>query len=380
MDTPYSTHLISGSFRLKKVLKNHWSYLTQTGSVPGLDTLRAAAVFGVISYHFNLPFMRFGWIGVDLFFVLSGFLVGGGLIEKVESGALSLGKFYKQRALRILPIYFLVVSLVFFLKAHDWSLVTVSLVAALSFTYMFLSYTGLAVLDWSYVPGGAWTLAIENWFYAIAPLFFLSIKWLSPTRRFVLLVAIFFSGPLVRILTTTNFAPNDSNWYFANVLQFHSRFDELVMGVLVFLVAREIPNLRVIHRMSLVLGSVLVLIFSLWLNASPYWETPQVMTRDTIVFPTYLSLAFGLIVFSGSQWKLNLKPITVLARLSYPLYLLHILIREIYLQHLSEMPQVLQHLDQHLQAALLIAVSLLAAYLASLLVEYPFMKRRNVST
>src|SRR5690348_15557275 len=83
---------------------------------PGLDLLRALAVVLVVFYHgglfgFRLPFHvdRFGWIGVDLFFVLSGYLIGGQLLAPfVRDRSIELGRFYLRRALRIMPAYFAV--------------------------------------------------------------------------------------------------------------------------------------------------------------------------------------------------------------------------------------------------------------------------------
>jgi peptidoglycan/LPS O-acetylase OafA/YrhL len=90
---------------------------------PGLDLLRAVAIILVVVYHaglfgFVLPYdvQRFGWIGVDLFFVLSGYLIAGQLFARVASGKrLEIARFYERRALRILPAYFAIVAIYFFL-------------------------------------------------------------------------------------------------------------------------------------------------------------------------------------------------------------------------------------------------------------------------
>src|SRR5882724_9709873 len=92
---------------------------------PGLDFLRALAIIVVVIYHagifgFALPYdiHRFGWVGVDLFFVLSGYLIGGQLLSQLGGGRhIRFGRFYARRALRILPAYLVVVSVYFFLPA-----------------------------------------------------------------------------------------------------------------------------------------------------------------------------------------------------------------------------------------------------------------------
>ena len=90
---------------------------------PGLDLLRALAIIVVVIYHaalfgFKLPGRvdRFGWIGVDLFFVLSGYLIGGQLIAPLTRGRpIDLRRFFARRALRIIPAYFVILAVYAFL-------------------------------------------------------------------------------------------------------------------------------------------------------------------------------------------------------------------------------------------------------------------------
>src|SRR5256885_9181545 len=85
---------------------------------PGLDLLRALAVIVVVIYHaalfgFKLPGRvdRFGWIGDDLFFVLSGYLIGGQLLASLARGRpIDLRRFFARRALRIIPVYFVILA------------------------------------------------------------------------------------------------------------------------------------------------------------------------------------------------------------------------------------------------------------------------------
>ena len=92
---------------------------------PGLDLLRALAIIVVVIYHaalfgFKLPSRidRFGWIGVDLFFVLSGYLIGGQLLAPLaRDRRIKLGRFFTRRALRIMPAYFAVLAIYFLLPS-----------------------------------------------------------------------------------------------------------------------------------------------------------------------------------------------------------------------------------------------------------------------
>src|SRR2546423_15691896 len=92
---------------------------------PGLDLLRALAIIVVVIYHaalfgFKLPGRvdRFGWIGVDLFFALSGYLIGGQLLSPLaREKSLNLGRFFARRVLRIMPAYFVILAIYFLLPS-----------------------------------------------------------------------------------------------------------------------------------------------------------------------------------------------------------------------------------------------------------------------
>src|ERR1700761_9165178 len=90
--------------------------------LPGLDRLRALAITVVMGFHLDGllpdifgPVARFGWMGVDLFFVLSGYLIGSQLLKQVREGrGISMLDFYRKRAYRILPVSLLVLALYVF--------------------------------------------------------------------------------------------------------------------------------------------------------------------------------------------------------------------------------------------------------------------------
>lgn len=148
---------------------------------PGLDLLRALAIVVVVIYHtgifgFALPdrLHRFGWVGVDLFFVLSGYLIGGQLLAPLARGEkINLQHFYSRRALRIMPAYFVILAIYFLLPGLRefpeisplWkfllSIQNLGLIGGMAFSH-------------------AWSLAVEDQFYLVLPLMLLLVV---PWRR-----------------------------------------------------------------------------------------------------------------------------------------------------------------------------------------------------
>jgi peptidoglycan/LPS O-acetylase OafA/YrhL len=188
--------------------------------VPELDGLRGVAILLVLLFHYisiegltktgswSFILQRIvimGWTGVDLFFVLSGFLIGGILID--ARGSPNYFKtFYARRFFRIIPIYYLwilgYVLLVSvggaFVRAHSHSGAVLQLGPAIYAHFLFLQnlgfvhVTGLAGAWFSHT----WSLAIEEQFYLVAPLL---IWFLSPRRLFIFLVVIIAGAPLLRL-------------------------------------------------------------------------------------------------------------------------------------------------------------------------------------
>jgi peptidoglycan/LPS O-acetylase OafA/YrhL len=138
---------------------------------PGLDLLRALAIIVVVIYHaalfgFELPGRvdRFGWIGVDLFFVLSGYLIGGQLLATLARGQrINLGRFFTRRALRIMPAYFAVLAIYLLLPSwREYSEMSQPL-------WKFLLSVQNIALHGGTAFSHAWSLAVEDQFYLALP-------------------------------------------------------------------------------------------------------------------------------------------------------------------------------------------------------------------
>ena len=156
-----------------KVLK--FSYLKQ------LDILRALSVLGVILYHYTDSIFLGGWLGVDVFFVLSGYLISNTIISSIENNSFSIKEFYKRRAKRILPS--LLSTILFTLPLSFQFLAPKELIEYLrtvSSSLLFFSNFYLSKLDFYNTPSAklmplihTWSLSIEEQFYIIFPIIIL---------------------------------------------------------------------------------------------------------------------------------------------------------------------------------------------------------------
>ena len=202
---------------------------------PGLDLLRALAIVLVVVYHcgifgFVLPnrLHRFGWVGVDLFFVLSGYLIGGQLIAPLaRNQPINLPRFFSRRALRIMPAYLVVLAIYF-------ALPSLREFPEISPLWKFLISVQNINLRGGTAFSHAWSLAIEDQFYLTLPLFLILIsRW----RRAAIIVpcSVIVGGLLLRgVLAHLN--PGDGGVSFRGFQKFiyyptWTRLDPLVLGV-----------------------------------------------------------------------------------------------------------------------------------------------------
>src|SRR5205807_6248220 len=150
---------------------------------PGLDLLRALAILVVVIspaalFGFKLPGRvdRFGWIGVDLFFVLSGYLIGGQLLAPLaRSRPIDLRRFFARRVLRIIPAYFVVLAVYAFLPS--WREYP-----EMSSLWKFVFSLQNIGLHGGTAFSHAWSLAVEDQFYLLLPVILILVRRWSRAR------------------------------------------------------------------------------------------------------------------------------------------------------------------------------------------------------
>jgi peptidoglycan/LPS O-acetylase OafA/YrhL len=205
---------------------------------PGLDLLRALAIIVVVVYHaalfgFKLPGRvdRFGWIGVDLFFVLSGYLIGGQLLAPLaRHQRINLGQFFSRRALRIMPAYFAILAVYFLLPTwREYPEMSQPL-------WKFLLSVQNIALHGGTAFSHAWSLAVEDQFYLALP-FLLLFLFRRPRLAIIIPCLIVFVGIGLRaILAAQNPSVDGGGVSFRGFQAWiyyptWTRLDPLVFGV-----------------------------------------------------------------------------------------------------------------------------------------------------
>src|SRR6266480_3937886 len=204
---------------------------------PGLDLLRALAIIVVVIYHaalfgFKLPGRvdRFGWIGVDLFFVLSGYLIGGQLLAPLaRDRRINLGRFFARRALRIMPAYFAILAVYFLLPPwREYPEMSQPL-------WKFLLSVQNIALHGGTAFSHAWSLAVEDQFYPALP-FLLLFLYSRPRAAIIIPCLIVFGGILLRTFPAWKSPSIDGGVSFRGFQAWiyyptWTRLDPLVFGV-----------------------------------------------------------------------------------------------------------------------------------------------------
>ncbi len=224
---------------------------TAVARVHGLDTLRALAIMLVYAYHYMIFVSReptfgiwsdIGWVGVDLFFALSGYLIGNQIFAALRADSFSLKHFYARRFLRTLPNFYVVLALFYLVPAVRGDAPLLPLWKFLTFTQNYQLQPGTAFSH-------AWSLCIEEQFYVLLPALALLIAALRRPLAWGWLAigATFVAGMLIRASIWDQYLagrPEGQVEYYR--LVYYStfcRFDELVAGVALALMRNYHPAL-----------------------------------------------------------------------------------------------------------------------------------------
>lgn len=310
--------------------------------IPGLDGIRAIAFLLVFSLHTDYVYI--GWVGVQLFFVLSGFLITDILLrmkEKFSAGDY-FKKFYGRRFLRIFPLYYLYLLIMFILttilisleyRINYMQLFKEQLPYALAYVYNFFNASSAYSRE-SWLIGHLWSLSVEEQFYIFWPL----LIFLTPKKHLKkLFLAAIAAGPLFRLGISFLYKYYDVPFMFPDylVVTYVLPFSHLdAFGLGAFISRFEIPRARLQFFILLLLLPVIGF-------ATTYWSTGEWGTSTALGFQfplgrdlkqvwgyAYLNYTCALLIYLVVREKflvriLDNRFLSYLGKISYGLYVYH---------------------------------------------------------
>ena len=318
---------------------------------------------------------RWGWIGVDLFFVLSGYLIGGQLLaELARNNRLTLPRFYARRALRILPAYFVILAIYFLVP-------------------LWREYPDMAQPFWKFLfsvqnialHGGtafshAWSLAVEDQFYFALPFILLVVFWRARAAiilSFVILLGGVFLRALLASQNTTGTGVSFRGFQAWIYYPTWTRLDPLVFGVMIAAIEKFRPRLwqRLMNSaIWLWLPALALIVYALWLG-----ETDDInFTACVWQFPL-LATGMAALLICALSTRLPLRRVSIpgaafIASIAFSAYL----VQKLVIHGVAELCQA--HGIDTKSAVALIGVQLgvyAAATVLFFTVERPFLQLRR---
>lgn len=360
---------------------------------PSLDGLRAVSFFGVFLWHYMA--LPYGWAGVDVFFVLSGFLITG-ILYDTRDDPNRLRNFYIRRTLRIFPLYYGVLFVIFLLTpwmrwAWTWQWIAWPLYLGnfLRFLYPHLNngfvadfadahlisraYPGLAL-----ALGHFWTLCVEEQFYLLWPSIVFTVR--DRRKLIAICVACIILTPVARTFATAHMPQT----LVAGEVAFHAtpfRVDTLLMGALIALLYRGDHR----EQMQRAAQAILVVAVLCALSVGAYWFRFHRSNFNNAVerHPWMLTV---IALFSGALMLrtllpgtipyriLNLRWLRLIGTVSYGAYVFHDIPHGVY-----------YHLVKHhvrfgidpLTAIFGLVMTLVLAFLSYHFFEFPILRLKD---
>jgi peptidoglycan/LPS O-acetylase OafA/YrhL len=346
--------------------------------LPGLDLLRAIAIVWVMLFHSWIvggvgdlfqPLADNGWMGVDLFFVLSGYLIGYPLLQLLSVGApLQLGEFYRRRAYRILPAFLVVLAIYVWFPAWREA-------PGMQPVWQFLSFTMNLLIDYQHNAAfsHAWSLCVEEQFYLLFPL----LAWLMTRRPSIRATVCTGAVVLVVGMLLRGYASrHDLNYLQTIYYPTYTRLDGLLAGVMLAAVHAYRPawwRALQSHANKVLACGLVVTGLAIWL-----FQDRTGFVASVYGFPV-LALGMALLVAAGAgqhglgAWRV--PGARWLAAASYSLYLSHKLAMHAVAGFIATRPAIHGALAFALYAAAILSLGAMLHYG----VERPFLRLRGRS-
>lgn len=294
---------------------------------PDVDGLRAVAVLSVILFHIDKGLLPGGFVGVDIFFVISGFLITGNIAREIEEGRFSIVEFYRRRVKRIAPMMLLIICVTLLgsqllMRPEDARSVAESaagsLLSVANVYFWLFQDTGYFAADSAEIPLlHLWSLGLEEQFYIVWPLMLLALYRPGRDRQFTILsvlaaLASFLLGAQLLVR-----APSFAYYMLP------TRAGELLIGAVAAILAMHDAHRRVLPWMANLMAACGVALLAASLS----------LLNERQPFPGWLALpptlGAGLLLLSGRCGEkrisgfLSLAPLVWVGLISYSAYLWH---------------------------------------------------------
>ncbi len=365
----------------------HGQHPAMPKKLVGLDHLRALAITFVFLYHYNLfphpewtyTIGEFGWTGVDLFFVLSGYLISSQLFIGLKNGTgLQLKEFYIKRSFRILPAYLFILALYFLIPGFRER-------PGLPPLWKFLTFTQNLGLDLSQTRAfsHAWSLCIEEQFYLLLPFTLLALSKMKAMRYGGYLISLFIiGGMLARLFCWQEYVEPKMDspaigftWYKFIYYPTYARLEGLLTGISIAAIFVFKPKLK--DALTNRNNWILLLGLSI-LTAAYFICSEQLSFEASIIGFQLVSLGYGALVIAAISpgnflYRWTSKTTSLIATLSYAIYLSHKAIIHLTQEWLS--PQI-----EKTSSLMFIActiTSVLGGLALHYFIEKPFMRLRT---
>jgi len=345
---------------------------------PEIDGLRSLAVVPVILFHAGFTFFSGGFVGVDIFFVISGYLITSILAAEIAQGNFSILKFYERRARRILPaLFFVIITTVPFalawmldsdLQNLGRSIMSVAVFASNLFFWRNTDYFDPAAGEQPLLH--TWSLAVEEQYYIFFPLFLL-LAWKLKKPGLTLFIL---------CITCVSLALSEWGATYHPAINFYllpTRAWELLAGSLVAMLLFSRPKITAaapafnLYKAALAITGTAMVLYSIFVfdEATPF---PSLYTVVPVLGTCLIILFASPQCLTGKV--LSLKPMVAIGLVSYSAYLWHQPIFALY--RLS--PLQLSAYDEAVFPILIVTVFFLA-WISWKYIEAPFRYKNRIS-
>ncbi len=334
-----------------------------------IDGLRGIAIIPVLLYHLNIPFFSGGYLGVDIFFVISGFLITSIIDYHIKEQDFSLIIFYERRLRRIIPILYLVLllsiplTLINFIETDSRNFFE-SLFAVVTFSSNFLFW----LEEGEYFTAEnslkpllhTWSLSIEMQFYIIFPLVIILLEKIKKFKIIIISSICFISFLIANWLSLTN---PDAAFYFSL-----TRIWEILLGSLCAFLKLSYKKINFNQSEYICYISLIIILLSVF-----FFNEKTLHPSFFSLFPVLATCFLILYSEESKSFKkvLQFSPLTKTGLISYSLYILHF-----------PMIAFIEYLDINLsnKMTIIFLISLfLVSYLSWVYIETPFRKKNIIS-